>query len=454
MHTEQSLTEVFEQQHYTTYLKHVDELLTYLAEQREWEQFVAHVLRKVSVYISFNNKLAAARLLEDHQLLIKNYSTTKQQIVYYHLLASAHEEVGSDEKVFSYLQKAKQLAEMYAESTLLPRIYYQLSVFYRKQQNIDQSFAYADLSVHATMDDMTYEAIRSKLHYAQLLLARGDMRKANELVTACEHALQKRPIRNETIYLWQVKAYIIEAIDDAAEAYTFLQKKLSFIAEHSKWCDMLYETICAFSKKSQPAATYIEDLEHAMTIKGRVLTLQNVEQIELLEAYFDDMNVKRLAWTDTLTQLPNRRYLEDIFPKLAPPYTAFLFDVDSFKGINDSAGHLVGDEVLKRIVTSIQQEIQHESIHFVRLGGDEFFGIMPGDIEYPTIMAEKMLLAVRNIHITHQAVTIRPTISIGLCHILQPQSLERVMQLADEALYQAKAQGKNQYVFIHEVTYD
>lgn len=436
----------FDEQQYGDYLSDVDVVLAQLTEQQQWSELVTQLFNKVRAYLALNNKLAAANVLTEHQQTIAMYSTLQQQIMYYHLLATAQQELQSDETVFAYLQKAKLLAELYDEQQLLPMIYYHISVLYSKSGELDESFTYAKRSVELPMNEHTPEAIRRKLYYIERLVMRGEVENASQQLHACEAIIVQMPMCNETIYCWEVEAKLLHAMTSAADAYTYLKEKLAQIAEHSVWCDLLYDAICTYAKESQPNAVYIAELQRALTMKGRVLAIQNQQQLELLQTYVDDANMKKLAWTDALTNIPNRRYLQQLYPSLSLPFTAFLFDVDSFKRINDTAGHLTGDDVLKEIVRAITAVLPTNA-HFIRLGGDEFFGIL---YDEPKTHVQRMLKAVRKIAVLHEGRNIRPTISVGMYTVRDEAALQEVLQHADEALYMAKSRGKDQYVWLNE----
>jgi diguanylate cyclase len=155
----------------------------------------------------------------------------------------------------------------------------------------------------------------------------------------------------------------------------------------------------------------------------------------------------KMATTDVLTGIGNRRLFEEIFQahqSLGDRYdvTLFLllFDIDNFKSINDTFGHNVGDSVLKELALLVGKSIRKSDI-FVRWGGEEFL-ILLRYSEPMTVMkiAEQIR---KKIDKNSFETIVHVTCSFGLTSILPNETLENVFIRADKALYRAKEDGKN-----------
>ena len=168
--------------------------------------------------------------------------------------------------------------------------------------------------------------------------------------------------------------------------------------------------------------------------------------------------VEYLAYHDGLTGLPNR----SMFSKLlghsiseAQRYerrlaVAFL-DLDRFKQINDTLGHEAGDQLLKEVATRLKGCVR-DSDTVARLGGDEFVVLLPelADEKYAAIVAQKILAAVAR-PFTLMGQEFRVTASIGISTYPQDGVDEQTLtKNADIAMYQAKAEGKNNFQFYSE----
>lgn len=160
--------------------------------------------------------------------------------------------------------------------------------------------------------------------------------------------------------------------------------------------------------------------------------------------------ISKFAMIDSLTGIYNRgtfiNFSNKFFTKQKReniPISLALVDVDNFKEINDVYGHRVGDKILVEIVQSISESIRDSDI-FARYGGDEFVILLP---ETEIDVALSVIERIRS-HIEHTPFmkTNSITISAGLHEKKPHESIEEAIQLADDALYQAKLNGRNQVV--------
>ena len=122
-----------------------------------------------------------------------------------------------------------------------------------------------------------------------------------------------------------------------------------------------------------------------------------------------------------------------------------LFDIDHFKVINDTHGHLVGDTVLKELAGLIQDNIRQSDFH-ARWGGEEFVVLVPGiDTEKALQFAEKMRLLIEKFQFSRQQ---NITCSFGISSFIHPEEENTFLQRVDKALYQAKQGGRNKCILL------
>ncbi len=171
------------------------------------------------------------------------------------------------------------------------------------------------------------------------------------------------------------------------------------------------------------------------------------------------VTLHRTAYNDTLTGLPNRRYLEEFFQKLSaqphscPLTTVFFLDLDNFKRVNDFMGHLAGDNLLKVVADRLRDCVRPDDL-VVRLGGDEFIVLIQHTgKDYETNQKTAHSIAEKIIHSVGQPVFDRdqpmittPSIGAVMCYANQTP-FGKVLQHADIAMYRAKHAGKNQVHF-------
>jgi diguanylate cyclase len=198
-------------------------------------------------------------------------------------------------------------------------------------------------------------------------------------------------------------------------------------------------------------------------VVGEILKANREMQRELLEAesQIADQTAEiethlTSSLTDPLTELPNRRALDEQlarrledYRKHGTPFSLLLFDLDHFKQINDTFGHPVGDEVLKSLSGAVRGVLRRHDF-IARYGGEEFAIILP----YTTINEAQRAagkagegVAILSAEFAHLN---RPvTASGGLASILPGEEVATLVERADRALYAAKENGRNR-VFMHD----
>lgn len=174
--------------------------------------------------------------------------------------------------------------------------------------------------------------------------------------------------------------------------------------------------------------------------------------LEIVEEY---SQYKKFTYIDTLTKVYNRRKFEEIIKeiiesKYVSKFSLVLFDVDSFKNINDSYGHNSGDYVLKEICYLIDKCLREweENGQLFRYGGDEFFIIFrnrSGE-EVRDIMS-KVVKKISESDFYSSPYHINVSISVGVSEITEGISQEEAIYAVDKNLYVAKARGKNQVFY-------
>jgi diguanylate cyclase (GGDEF)-like protein len=161
-----------------------------------------------------------------------------------------------------------------------------------------------------------------------------------------------------------------------------------------------------------------------------------------------------LSITDGLTGLFNRKHLMDLFDmertrniRYHVPFSVLIADIDHFKRINDTYGHLAGDAVLRRIADTLNHVVR-ECDHVGRYGGEEFLIILPNsDAAGAMEVAQRVRQQVSQVRFYNDGKEISLTISVGVAQCTEADdSAEAVLGRADDALYRAKANGRNQVI--------
>ncbi len=177
-------------------------------------------------------------------------------------------------------------------------------------------------------------------------------------------------------------------------------------------------------------------------------------QLEFATATIQEQNLKleERAIRDSLTGLYNHNYLLDqlareisLARRYGSPLSVFMLDLDFFKDVNDTCGHPFGDFVLNTFAGRVQKNLRESDI-FGRYGGEEFLIILPNiDEEQAGMVAEKIRKKVGGTVFSNSRYRRYVTVSIGVYsgHGAEIDSVGRVIDFVDNALYQAKAEGRN-----------
>jgi diguanylate cyclase (GGDEF)-like protein len=176
-----------------------------------------------------------------------------------------------------------------------------------------------------------------------------------------------------------------------------------------------------------------------------------LENEYLLEIKSQEM--ARLSNTDVLTGLYNRRYFDEELDsewkrsgRDNSRLSVILLDIDHFKSINDTFGHQVGDEYLKKTAATLISVFKRDYDIVARYGGEEFIVLLPGiNADHASQLAEKVRRKIESMIIDHQGKEIRTTISAGImcCVPNFNTRSDSIISGADKALYIAKEGGKN-----------
>jgi two-component system, cell cycle response regulator len=186
--------------------------------------------------------------------------------------------------------------------------------------------------------------------------------------------------------------------------------------------------------------------------------LRTAKRILALEHSLQDALAKkrRLAMSDSLTGVYNRRYFTKHLSRELKRVQRFggdlsllLLDVDNFKRVNDTYGHVAGDLVLKKLTQELGTCLQRETDWCARLGGDEFVVVLEGvRLAKANICAEHVRKAMLNASIDTRLGELRFTVSIGVGGLEELPNrdlatVQSVLERADAHLYESKAQGRN-----------
>lgn len=177
----------------------------------------------------------------------------------------------------------------------------------------------------------------------------------------------------------------------------------------------------------------------------------NIQKAEKQLLIYNE-ELQKQACTDPLTALPNRRYMMDILEEQirSRPKSVFsvaLGDIDWFKKINDTQGHICGDEVLRKLSVLFKEKSCGKG-YVCRWGGEEFFFFLPDmNLDDASLFINDINIAVSQLPIVYKDEKIRVTMTFGVEEYDYRSSLTDLIKKADDKLYLGKKQGRNKVIF-------
>lgn len=249
------------------------------------------------------------------------------------------------------------------------------------------------------------------------------------------------------------------------EADKYLQDDLEVInsGEAKLHIEEPWETVDGLRWVSTSKIPFIDNNGEIIGIIGISMDITDRKRADLLieelihrlekEKDFAEKN----ALTDGLTGIPNRRYLDDTLKReflrmkrTRNLLSVIILDIDNFKKFNDLYGHLAGDDCLRKVAATLQSTTGRASDFVARFGGEEFVIILPDTKNYGArIFAERIRKAVEDLSIPHEDSDTGNVVTVSLgvvtAHPEKAESLEKILELADNALYTAKKNGRNRF---------
>ena len=261
-------------------------------------------------------------------------------------------------------------------------------------------------------------------------------------------------IQNETQYSWFTIGLIVGVLTALIavlyfsrhfrQQYQQMKKQFKQAKNDVKTAEQAFKGL---EEEQQESQDLLEE-----RVQERTLELN----IALQELESANQELERINVLDELTGLHNRRFYDQKIQaeyrrsrRNLTPLSLVLIDIDHFKAVNDTYGHLAGDKCLVWLAEIIKQSLKRSTDKAFRYGGEEFCLILADtDPKGALLLAEKLRLLVNQQVFHYQEIEITLTISCGISTYQQEKDItpEQIFSEADKALYQAKHNGRNQSV--------
>ena len=237
-------------------------------------------------------------------------------------------------------------------------------------------------------------------------------------------------------------------IDHYADQYGYSQT-LDIDRVGERIIDQTRQIFPYFDITLKSETDYLEIVDRA---RAELINVSNGFIDQLLEQQQQIQQLRRQATHDGLTQLINYQFFHESLGREAArasrnntPLTVIMADIDRFKVVNDTYGHLAGDHAIRTVAEHLKTGLR-ETDYIARYGGEEFavilFDILPDDA---AIVADRVRQAISETQIRYEKQVFRVTMSFGIATLYPDDQIskDRLLNRADQALYQAKSAGRN-----------
>lgn len=235
-----------------------------------------------------------------------------------------------------------------------------------------------------------------------------------------------------------------ERCQNCTSIRAFYSGKTTVKLEYSKGSVLLIMSVPIDYNGHRFAAELVKDITDSMTTD-----IRDKSRVDEITGVIHDLN--KLATTDALTGLFNRRYFDEKLPEMMESYNEHnqsiccaMLDLDDFKQINDTYGHRAGDQVLAATARTIASFIRRSSDLAVRYGGEEFLMLFVG-VDLPTgcNILERIRQQIEQTIVKVSGHALSATVSIGIAELSPSEDMQQLLDRCDELLYLAKRNGKN-----------
>ena len=304
-----------------------------------------------------------------------------------------------------------------------------------KVATVDPETPLVDVATQMTQSRLSCIVVVEHDHPIAVVTERDMTRLASQLMNG-ETTLSLRDVMSPGLITLNVDASCNEAVELASEKRI---RRMVIVDDDGK--------LAGVATQSDLLRAHAQDLEFQKTNLEIAVTERTQELHKLNERLLE------LAHVDPMLDIGNRRSMDEELVKISErarrynrPYSVALIDVDNFKKYNDNYGHQMGDSALVKVAAALKKAVRSADSVF-RYGGEEFLVVLPEvGVEGAAVAGEHMRIAIEALQIEHEFSNngiLTASFGIAEENINSP-SIKAVIERADNALYVAKANGRNQ----------
>jgi len=421
------------------------------------EKWLDIYLIATELYLRQNMSDKAKKYLEKADHLVLDQAIYSGEIKVQKGYGQYYNHKGEYDRAITYFEKALRIGEQYHFTDIVPSILGQLGRAYLKIGRLSRGKKVCDqaiIQLKATSKGM--DQVVAYMYRGEADILEGNEQAGVNQVKVAMVIAKKKGYLQELIECTQILAAAYSRINEYKQAYITL-KDLAPLKQ--SLCQMLQEMafIQIQSKEVAGKEATMSDLlkeQNAVLEEKNKHIQQQARELERLNQVLGQQNddLHQSATEDYLTGVYNRKYftmrMQEEFEhakKTKDKLACIIFDIDKFKNINDTYGHLIGDEVIKHISGLCEESLDTDSI-IGRFGGDEFMILMIGaDIDEAEEKANELIevLALEPLIIEKKLVTATLSLGVSDNYFANPQTADEMINNADNGLYRAKKEGRN-----------
>ena len=389
----------------------------------------------------FNNDYYFAEL--HYTTAAENYTeidNLKSLLRTYEALSKIYKKTGKKEKAYKYIQKfvdtnKKLDHEIDSKKYLYNYEYY--NIIGKKEKALKYYKLYTEFqdSVQVAINQEQVETLISGIEIKHEIEKAETTEKLEEVTKTAE---EKQKMIEELEEESNIKEHVAKLENEKKN------KQIEKLQYERKINDL------EISKQKKQRQIFIYTLVIIIVIAALLLIIAIIFMSKYRMKKEHNSDLEKIAKTDPLTQLPNRRaiieqinYEEARFSRNGEPFTIVIGDIDDFKHINDTYGHDAGDKILIKLSELINLTIRKQDI-CARWGGEEFLFLFPDtDKKGGKIISEKLRKKIEKEKIEYNGTTLSITMTFGICTFSETTTTEECINRADKALYEGKKTGKN-----------
>lgn len=451
---------------YTEAIEVAEELLKTAKEKENIKAMMHAYLNIANCYYYLGNIEFAFEHILEYKLLCDEYGDDRDKYFLYHLSALIYEYEENYEEAKEAMEYCIQLAlelEMYYAASSSYNTY---SYYLMQEEKFEEALEFALKALNIAEEHCPSEILLQCHIYfniASCQISMNELSKAEKLIKSLELNQYINNSPHDKAHFLLIKALWSRSQGNYEDALIFLNESHDIYSQYNnhvklktilKAISEINEEIGDYKKSYQAMKNYLQIAEKRLStrLSAKIRELDIQQSIKAIE---------ERANVDSLTGVYNRYFLETTCNKwlieskeMKKHICCIVVDIDSFKKINDTFGHLLGDKVIKEVGQACLNVVKEDKKNAIvgRYGGDEFVIIFNN---YPPqcIMdkAKQLYNAITSVKVKYLNNEIKVTPSIGVVCTDSLPSAKKFTQLfkvADQALYMAKRQGKNQIVYL------